>query len=31
MDGGLVAVGAVIIGGAFVLFMYLLLGHRIRT
>jgi len=31
MDGGFVAVGAVIIGGAFVLFMYLLLGHRLRT
>jgi hypothetical protein len=31
MDGGFVAVGAVIIGAAFVLFMYLLLGHRVRT
>jgi hypothetical protein len=31
MDGGFVAVGAVIIGAAFVLFMSLLLGHRIRT
>jgi hypothetical protein len=31
MDGGFVSVGAVIIGAAFVLFMYLLLGHRVRT
>ena len=31
MDGGFVAVGAVIIGAAFVLFMYLLLGRRVGT
>ena len=31
MDGPFVAVGALVIGGAFVLFMYLLLGHRVRT
>jgi len=31
LDGDLVAVGAVFIAGAFMLFMYLLLGHRIRT
>jgi hypothetical protein len=31
MDGGMIAIGAVIIGAAFGLFMYLLLGHRVRT
>ncbi len=31
MDGTFIAVGVLVIGGAFVLFMYLLLGHRIRT
>ncbi len=31
MDGGMIAIGAAIIGAAFVLVMYLLLGHRVRT
>jgi hypothetical protein len=31
MDGGFIAVGALIICAVFVLFMYLLLGHRVRT
>ncbi len=31
MDGGFISVGALIICAVFVLFMYLLLGHRVRT
>ena len=31
IDGALIAVGALVIGGAFLPFMYLLLSHRIRT
>jgi hypothetical protein len=31
MDGTFIAVGVLVIGGAFVLFMYLLLGRRVRT
>jgi hypothetical protein len=31
IDGSVVAISAVFIGAAFVLFMYLLLGHRVRT